>query len=300
MTIVVKSDNPTTVAIADLPICVLDKFSGARFGFAMFRLRNRYTGPAVRVRRTADDTAQDFGFKGNRLDTDALEAWVGNGNGFVERWYDQSGSGLYLSQTTLAYQLMLVQAGQTLKKGGVPYMYADGSNDRMGFIDAEVMKAKAGAHIFTVCYTDEPDLAPLNARVLFTIPSDTGAARVNITDEAQAAGQISAAGRRAAADSATVASIARATGTPMLVSARYDFAGGKVGISVNAGAEVTSDLVAGPTTNTTTTWEVRLCSSSGNPPGNFWLGGVSNIVAYESVRGDAAAIKSLIMARSGL
>jgi hypothetical protein len=71
---------------------LLDQFPGAAAAYSLRKLRNDYTGAAIRVRRSSDNTEQDIGFAGNELDTAALLAFVGSGDGFVSTVYAQEGS----------------------------------------------------------------------------------------------------------------------------------------------------------------------------------------------------------------
>ena len=90
-----------------------------------------YTGPLVRVRRSSDNAAQDFGavangdLNGNRfLDTAAVLAFVGAGNsGFIVTWYDQSGNGRNMTQATAAAQPRIVNAGVLETSGGRPAIW---------------------------------------------------------------------------------------------------------------------------------------------------------------------------------
>lgn len=303
MGLLMNSKTPYTGDLKDLPDGVLNYYPGARWAFWLARLNTAYTGPAIRLRRASDNVELDFGFRGLNLDIDAMEAWAANTDAYLSRVYDQAGSGVYLGQSTnVGYQPKLIASGQTLMKNGRPAALFDGVNDRMGFVDAEAMKAKAGAHLFTVAQTDEPGIAPANARVLVSVPSDSGSARVNITDEAQTAGQISASARAASGDNATTASIARTSGALMLVTGRYDFAGGAVGISINGGDEVVTALSPAPgtTTNTTTAFETRVGCNNGAAPSNFFLGSWVGSVLYEAVNPKAAGINALLKARHGL
>lgn len=59
----------------------------------MRRLVSTYTGPIIRVRRVSDNVEQDIGYTSNgTLDTAALLAFVGQGDGRISVWYDQSGA----------------------------------------------------------------------------------------------------------------------------------------------------------------------------------------------------------------
>ncbi|HDZ0636275.1 TPA: hypothetical protein RRT33_005181, partial [Klebsiella pneumoniae] len=57
------------------------------------QLSASYTGPAIRVRRSSDNTEINIGFTAEGdLDTTALLNFCGSGNGFISVWYDQSGN----------------------------------------------------------------------------------------------------------------------------------------------------------------------------------------------------------------
>jgi hypothetical protein len=90
---------------------LLDLYPGAAAAYSLRKLRNGYTGAAIRVRRSSDNTEQDIGFVGNELDTASLLSFVGSGNGFVRTWYDQIGNGLNVSQITTTQQPIIVSAG---------------------------------------------------------------------------------------------------------------------------------------------------------------------------------------------
>jgi hypothetical protein len=75
-------------------------------------LRNAYTGSCIRVRRSSDNAELDIGFTSTGvLDTAALLAHVGAGNGFVTTWYDQSGSVNNAVQATGGSQPRIVNGG---------------------------------------------------------------------------------------------------------------------------------------------------------------------------------------------
>lgn len=78
---------------------LLDTYPGAAAAYSLRKLRTAYTGAAIRVRRSSDNTETDIGFNGGGgLDTTALTTFVGAGNGFVIIWYDQSGNGRNATQ----------------------------------------------------------------------------------------------------------------------------------------------------------------------------------------------------------
>jgi hypothetical protein len=84
---------------------ILDGYtSGVGLAYATAWLNPSYTGSAIRVRRASDNTEQDIGFDGQDLDTSALTTFCTGTNGFIRTWYDQSGNGNDLIQTTTASQ----------------------------------------------------------------------------------------------------------------------------------------------------------------------------------------------------
>jgi hypothetical protein len=114
---------------------LLDLYSSAAAAYSLRKLRAGYTGSAIRVRRSSDNTEQDIGFSATgNLDTSALLSFVGTGaldNGFVTTWYDQSGNGLNQTQTTALSQPQIVSAGSVLLQGTKPILRFDGTNDFM-------------------------------------------------------------------------------------------------------------------------------------------------------------------------
>lgn len=91
----------------------LNAYTTAMFGcYGTSRLLTAYTGNAMRVRRSSDNTTQDIAFlSGGGLDTVSLLAFCGAGNGFVSIWYDQSGNANNLTQATTGMQPKIVTSG---------------------------------------------------------------------------------------------------------------------------------------------------------------------------------------------
>jgi hypothetical protein len=90
---------------------LLDTYTGAAVAYSLRKLRTDYSGNAIRVRRSSDNTEQDFGFSGNDLDTASLLTFCGAGNGFVTTWYDQSTNSNNATQATAASQAQIVSSG---------------------------------------------------------------------------------------------------------------------------------------------------------------------------------------------
>jgi hypothetical protein len=106
---------------------LLDTYPNAAVAYSIRKLRTAYTGSAIRVRRSSDNTEQDIGFSGANLDTSALTSFCGSGNGFVTTWYDQSGNGRNATQTTAANQPQIVSTGSVIMEASKPTLEFNGS-----------------------------------------------------------------------------------------------------------------------------------------------------------------------------
>ena len=74
-------------------IGLLDDYSGAEVAYSVRRLSGTYTGSAMRIREDGTDTELDIGFDASGdLDTAAIATHCGVNNGYVSKWYDQSGN----------------------------------------------------------------------------------------------------------------------------------------------------------------------------------------------------------------
>jgi hypothetical protein len=87
-----------------------------------------YSGAAIRVRRSSDNTEQDINFTSSAvnapLDTNALLSFVGAGNGFITTWYNQGSGASDSVQTTAANQPQIVLSGSVINVNGKPAIWA--------------------------------------------------------------------------------------------------------------------------------------------------------------------------------
>lgn len=115
---------------------LLDLYPNASAAYSVRKLRSAYTGSAIRVRRSSDNTEQDIGFTAlGNLNTTALTTFCSGTNGFVTTWYDQSGNARNVTQTTAANQPQIVSSGSVVTISGIggskPSLLFDGTNDFM-------------------------------------------------------------------------------------------------------------------------------------------------------------------------
>ena len=93
------------------PQLLLDTYPNAAVAYSLRKLRTAYSGSAIRVRRSSDNTEQNIGFVGNDLDTASLLTFCGAGNGFITTWYDQSTNANNSTQATAVNQPQIVSSG---------------------------------------------------------------------------------------------------------------------------------------------------------------------------------------------
>jgi len=108
---------------------LLNTYSGAAAAYSLRQLSTTYSGDAIRVRRSSDNTETNIGFVNNELDTSTLATFCSGTNGFVTMWYDQSGNGNDATQGTAASQPQIVSSGSVITQGSKPSIRFDGSDD---------------------------------------------------------------------------------------------------------------------------------------------------------------------------
>jgi len=117
--------------------------SSAAYGLRL--LSSSYSGNAIQVRRSSDNTTQSIGFTVNGdLDTNALKSFTGAGDAFISIWYDQSGNAKDLSQPTAIYQPAIVSSGIIYRENTKPFIRF------FGFIGSANFKALVLATQMTV------------------------------------------------------------------------------------------------------------------------------------------------------
>ena len=99
---------------------LLDLYPSAAAAYSVRLLRSAYSGSAIRVRRSSDNTESDIGFTSGNLDTTALTTFCSGTNGFVTTWYDQSGNARNVTQTTAANQPQIVSSGSVINVNSKP------------------------------------------------------------------------------------------------------------------------------------------------------------------------------------
>lgn len=102
-------------------ILLLDKVPTAYVAYSLRKLRAAYSGYCIKVRRSSDNATQDIGFVNNVLDEASLLSFCGVGNGFIDTFYNQAGSGAPNAvQATAAAQPQIVASGAVIKVNSRP------------------------------------------------------------------------------------------------------------------------------------------------------------------------------------
>jgi len=92
----------------------LDSFTTPSGAYSFRKLKSTYSGPAIRIRRASDNLETDINFLGfvpglgAPWDEAAANAHCAATTCFIRTWYDQSGLGRHLNQTTAANQPALI------------------------------------------------------------------------------------------------------------------------------------------------------------------------------------------------
>lgn len=99
--------------------------------FSTRRINSSYSGPLLRIRRSSDNAELDFGSglaMGEYVDWSAVDTWLSGSTAFVAIWYDQSGNGFDLEQSTAGKQPVISTASTVSVTRSVLF---DGVNDVM-------------------------------------------------------------------------------------------------------------------------------------------------------------------------
>jgi hypothetical protein len=127
-------------------------FDGISFAalYGMKRFLSAYTGNLIRIRRSSDNAEQNIGYDASTglLDTAAISAFIGGGNGFVTTWYDQSGNTRNATQTTAADQPRISVSGAPNSQAGLLFTGGSaGGSQTLGMGNISAAFSSAGSMI---------------------------------------------------------------------------------------------------------------------------------------------------------
>lgn len=108
--------------------------SGAAVAYSLRKLYNSYSGPAIRVKRSTDNSESDIGFASGVLDTAALASFCGAGDGLVVTWYDQSGNANHATQPYGAYPKIVKNGSMHTVNSKPAIDFFDSLLESMGYL----------------------------------------------------------------------------------------------------------------------------------------------------------------------
>lgn len=194
------------------------------------KLRAAYAGAALRVQRSSDNAQQDIGFAANgQLNTTALLAFVGSGNGWIQSWYDQSTNNI---------------TGNPVGSGGVRVLIVNaGVVETLNGNAALSFGTTAAAAIVTGPVLSQPDTIAVAAQFTSFAPAGAGLTDGHSASPRQAIAYSSGgAGYQLFAGSATLTG-----GTPDFLS--HDFIGIFNGASSSLVVDGTAVISGNPGSN---------------------------------------------------
>lgn len=162
----------------------LDKYPNANIALSLRKLSSTYTGPCIRVRRSSDNSELDIGFFDNNLDVNALLSFVGSGDGFIFKWYNQSGKTYRFEQATLSRQPKIVTNGSLVIQNDKPSVRFDGTThlEIPSISNYEIVASDTKTSIFAAFQSDvvegaligQEDPVVSGSKVMFHTPWDNG------------------------------------------------------------------------------------------------------------------------------
>ena len=253
------------------------------------RLLATYTGPLVRVRRSSDSTEQDIGATATGdLDTTALLAFCGAGNGFVRTLYAQTGSGIDFGMSTAASQPLIVSSGSLETLNSKPTMrvtggqcldsaFAGGGAAAMTVYSAGATAANASGMLFarylSFGTTGVNDYQSVNRWVPFL-------RNINTTTYYEFF------------NGTATSPTALADGSNFVIASRIQSANPVRYLRINGGTAVTENTASTPNlTFNLSRWFRGISSSDG---AELWAGKGSELVIYNTAHSDPTTIQGVL------
>jgi PKD repeat protein len=280
---------------------LLDIYGNAAAAYSVRKLRSAYAGNCLRVRRSSDNTETDIGFSNNFLNTSALTTFVGAGNGFVTKWYDQTGNNRDAIQTSAFNQPRIVSAGVLFTQNSLASINCYDSNrcafniTEGGFGGNTILTNKSYGYAFVAVRTAQ---TTATRRTLFSIATtNTNSSRFYIGAIASL-NTMAMGGKRLDANTLESTSTTTHGSAFNLLTGVARYADAEAYLYKNgvlAGSKVPFQT-AGATSNTGSyNYESYIGSGRGDVAGGIENGSVSEVVIYNTDKAsDRAAIETNI------
>ena len=128
--------NPYIFGAVAAPLDI-DDYTNQTLAFSLRAVSSSHiaaAGKCIKIRRSSDNATQIIGFSGGLgswVDDATITTFLGGSTGYVEIWYDQSGNGDHVTQTTLTSQPVLVADVFSLTGGTAWSVSFDGTVDNL-------------------------------------------------------------------------------------------------------------------------------------------------------------------------
>jgi hypothetical protein len=259
-------------------LLLLDQYPLASAAYSLRKLRTPYSGAAIRVRRSSDNTETNIGFDSSgNLDIVTLLAFCSGTNGFVTTWYDQSGNGRDVTQSTGANQPQIVSSGSVTLENSKPTANFDGSNDLLTILNVPIFSNVSGSTLIIVNKSNSTAVLGISSLSV----NFTGAFNTNlwIAQGRTVAKRYETGGRRLSTDIfAAITSNTDSNGQALIIS-NTNFVNTTIDLYQN------TSLVANSTTfqtsgNTDVINQDIQIGSTGTS--RYWDGNIQEIIIYPS------------------
>lgn len=256
---------------------LLDTYPGAAAAYSLRLLDADYSGSAINVRRASDNAVQDIGFNANGdLDTSALATFCAGTDGYVVRWYDQSGNANDAVQATTSAQPKVYDSVTgVVTDNARPSFDFDGSNDHLTTgaipeLDSDVQSSFCVASAGTTA-------AGLSILWRSAYTSGTPVNNLEMTGAFRSTASIGFHARDASGTYKGVTNAA--TTNQFLVSTNWN-ASDVVSANLD-GASFTTNNTAGATATPTGHALTRIGATSASPS-SYWIGKIQEVIIYPS------------------
>ena len=281
--------TPSSGGGGNTPSYLLDTYSGATGAYSLRKLRSAYTGNAITVRRSSDNTSQNIGFDANgNLDTTSLLSFVSSGDGFVSIWYDQTGSGYNFTQTSSSLQPKIVSSGVLLTKNSKPTILFDGASNYLNVPSSQnyygFLHKTGQSYISFVGYSRIQKVS------YFLCNNNGTSGQIGYSLYTEANKNIGVFVTRASPGSPVINNMS--TNTPLTTDSLYLITNhndpGNATASLRSSTYFNNNTAISNNTSTVSPSTIdanaplHLGSSSQAPRGNYYDGGISELVIYNS------------------
>lgn len=259
---------------------LLDDYPNAAAAYSVRKLRSAYTGSAIRVRRSSDNTEQDIGFTvAGDLETSSLTLFCGGGNGFVTTWYDQSGNSRNATQTTAANQPQIVSSGSVVLDGGKPSIFWNGGQ-RLSLVSDSMTNNIGYFSFFGVSKLNENTSTTPRWLGLFSTGSSPTSSRIlfgkNTTNNYGGGGRRLDSDSFSGAFSSTTYTLNRA-----LNSILFNYIDSKLDAYLNSSSLASSTTFHSGGSTSATNSQTQQIGANGAGQEN-WLGNIQELIFYTS------------------